>query len=77
MYQNVLANLELTSSSVENSYIKKLINIGDNIMVRHRFGIKSKIDRLAFIKIKNLLPYLRNDIQTTRSLNSYLSALNA
>lgn len=76
MFQSVSVSANPTTASVENLYIKKLISVADVVLAKHRFGIAGKVDRLAFIKIKSLLPYLRNDIQTTSTLNEFISAIN-
>lgn len=76
MYQNALASFPLTVAGVTYEYNCALNDIADHILVKHVFGIDAKIDRIKAIKIKNLLPYLTNDTQTTATLNKFKSALN-
>lgn len=61
----VFNNIELTSNNVYKKYTDSLSNMGDKIVNTQKFGIANKVNKLEFIRIKNLLPF----IKTTDNLN--------
>ncbi len=75
MYQNVLTNHKITKDQIELLYKQKLNLIGDAILIKHRFGITRKIDRFKFIRLKNLLAFIKEPILTI-PINTLYSVLN-
>lgn len=72
MYKNVLTDNKYTKCKVESVYVDKLNKMADKIVSNHRFGTKHRIDKLLFIKIKNLLNILRD---TTDNRTIFLNQL--
>jgi hypothetical protein len=75
MYQSALTSHELTKGRIISLYRGKLLSLGNKVMAEHRYGIKSKIDRIAFLKAKNLLPVLTADVVTI-PYSDFFEAIN-
>lgn len=55
MYQSVSNNRPFDVAELKEMYLHTLCSIGDDVLNVQRFGIKKNINRLLFIKTKNLL----------------------
>lgn len=75
MYLSALTNHPFTKAEIIELYNKKLNNIGDVVLVKQRFGIDRKVNKLMFLKIKNLLPVISADIVTI-PYNKFYTVLN-
>jgi hypothetical protein len=78
-------NSKYTNEIVYKKYIDLLSNMGDKINNSYKFGINNKIDKIQFLKIKNLLPYIKDVISESAeicvkqnnsiTLNDYYNAI--
>lgn len=59
MNPSVFNNAVRTSDDVYKKYIDALILEGNKISNAQKFGVSTKTDRAKFIRIKNLLPYIK------------------
>ena len=59
MNPSVFNNSKLDTTIVYNKYVDALSNMGDKISNTYKFGITNKVDTLDFIKIKNLLLFIK------------------
>jgi len=86
MSQTAFDNIKYTKEIVYKKYISSLSNMGDKIMNAQKFGINKKVDKIEFLKIKNLLPYIKDvanekaniciKAENTISLNDYYNAIS-
>lgn len=69
MYPTVLTNHPITSKQVINKYQCKLNDMANSVLNNYKFGTSLKVDKLAYLKIKNLLSLASIHSNTTYALN--------
>lgn len=73
MNPSVFNNIELTSKEVYKKYTDSLSNMGDKISNTHKYGVANKLNKLEFIRIKNLLPFVKtaDNLNFNNCINNY------
>ena len=85
MYQNVLTSSNIKVSKLEKTYLEAIVNLGNKIVEKYRYGSDSKVNYILALKLKNLLPVIRNinDINylyryfNTRDIKQVINKLNS
>ena len=77
MYQNVLINDLFTIDQVNKKYNDSLIELGNKVLANFKFGVEPKVNKLSFIRLKNLVKILSNDFinKDTKVLNKLVSLI--
>jgi hypothetical protein len=77
MQPSVFNNSFLTKKDIKLKYTNKLISMGDKISNSQKFGVNNTVDKVSFIKIKNLLPFVDelDNINYNNCINNYAAKI--
>jgi len=76
MFQSVLVNRPYTKEDVSLLFSQKLNKLGDRVANKHKYGVIGfPVNKLSFIKIKNLYPYI-DQVNNVSLLNQLVNCLN-
>lgn len=64
MYQSVYNNKPLTQEEVQKKLSSNIITVGNNVLIKHNYGIKRPINLLHYIQNKHFkeLVFTKNNI---------------